>query len=219
MDSNTWALSVIRATRAEPPGRAGSDPDRRATYGAALQQFDELLAAAAVAGHASRPLPLFYALSQAGAPSLPPAARRGRSWRRSTAIGAVSAACRRWYSAYAASGKARALASAQDSLARSSGRRAAGRARSARHACSPLRPVATARFQRDRKTDRSAPRCGPFAVPIPANSREHERTASPEAQRFRGFSPVFACLRGSLTNGRGGFRTCDLSRVKRALSH
>ncbi|HXB66415.1 MAG TPA: hypothetical protein VNV42_16240 [Solirubrobacteraceae bacterium] len=66
MDSRSWGLNVIRATRADPPGRAGLEPERRATYGAALQQFDELLEAAAVAGHASRPLPLFYALSQAG---------------------------------------------------------------------------------------------------------------------------------------------------------
>ena len=66
MDGHSWGLNVIRATRAEPPGRASSEPERRATYGAALQQFDELLSAAAVAGHASRPLPLFYALSQAG---------------------------------------------------------------------------------------------------------------------------------------------------------
>jgi YaaC-like Protein len=35
-------------------------------YSAALTQFDELIAAAAAAGAASRPLPLFYALSQAG---------------------------------------------------------------------------------------------------------------------------------------------------------
>lgn len=66
MNSGTWPISVIRATRAEPPGRASSDNLRRATYGAALQQFDELLTAAAASGHASRPLPLFYALSQAG---------------------------------------------------------------------------------------------------------------------------------------------------------
>jgi hypothetical protein len=39
---------------------------RRAIYGAALQQFEELLTAASVVGPASRPLPLFYALSQAG---------------------------------------------------------------------------------------------------------------------------------------------------------
>jgi hypothetical protein len=41
--------------------------------------------------------------------------------------------------------------------------------------------------------------CGPFAVSRPTNSREHERTQSREAQRFRGCSPVFAGLRGSLS--------------------
>ena len=63
---SSWGLNVIRASRSDPPGRAASDRTRRQTYGAALQQFDELLAAATTAGHASRPLPLFYALSQAG---------------------------------------------------------------------------------------------------------------------------------------------------------
>jgi hypothetical protein len=63
---SSWGLNIIRASRSDPPGRAASDRTRRQTYGAALQQFDELLAAATTAGHASRPLPLFYALSQAG---------------------------------------------------------------------------------------------------------------------------------------------------------
>jgi hypothetical protein len=66
MSRDNWGLNVVRFTRADPPGRAASEPERRAAYGASLQQFDELLGAAAVAGHASRPLPLFYALSQAG---------------------------------------------------------------------------------------------------------------------------------------------------------
>jgi hypothetical protein len=39
---------------------------RRATATAALQQFEELMRAAEVSGPAARPLPLFYALSQAG---------------------------------------------------------------------------------------------------------------------------------------------------------
>ena len=43
-------------------------------------------------------------------------------------------------------------------------------------------------------------RCGLFAVSRPTNSREHERTRSPDVQRFRGYSPVFAAVRGSLTN-------------------
>lgn len=55
----------IRATRASPPGRAG-EPDRHGTYGAALAQFDELMQAAAANSAAARPLPLFYAVSQAG---------------------------------------------------------------------------------------------------------------------------------------------------------
>lgn len=55
----------IRRTRARPPGRAGEE-DRRATYGTALEQFEELLGAASAASPGVRPLPLFYALSQAG---------------------------------------------------------------------------------------------------------------------------------------------------------
>jgi hypothetical protein len=59
-------LRAVRASRADPPGRAAEDPTRRKTYNAALQQFEELLDAARAVGPASRPLPLFYALSQAG---------------------------------------------------------------------------------------------------------------------------------------------------------
>ena len=64
--SPDWVLRELRATRATPPGHACIDADRRAIYDAALQQFEELLAAARAVGPASRPLPLFYALSQAG---------------------------------------------------------------------------------------------------------------------------------------------------------
>ena len=56
----------IRALRAMPPGRAANDQDRRRVFSAALGQFDELLTAAASVGPASRPLPLYYALNQAG---------------------------------------------------------------------------------------------------------------------------------------------------------
>ena len=62
----TDGLYGIRATRASPPGYARDDRARRAVYGSALAQFDELIAAATAVGPASRPLPLFYALSQAG---------------------------------------------------------------------------------------------------------------------------------------------------------
>jgi hypothetical protein len=59
-------LRLIRSSRAEPPQRAASDPKRQAIYGAALEQFEQLLRASEAVGPAARPLPLFYALSQAG---------------------------------------------------------------------------------------------------------------------------------------------------------
>jgi hypothetical protein len=65
MDAAT-SLTHLRWTRSDPPGAAAADEKRRATYCAALQQFEELLGAAQSAGTASKPLPLFYALSQAG---------------------------------------------------------------------------------------------------------------------------------------------------------
>jgi hypothetical protein len=60
----TW--QAIRALRATPTGLATTDPDRRKTFVASLRQAEELADAAAAAGYAARPLPLFYALSQAG---------------------------------------------------------------------------------------------------------------------------------------------------------
>ena len=60
------SLYLIRATRASPPGHASADDHRREVYCAALAQFDELIVSASSVGPASRPLPLFYALSQAG---------------------------------------------------------------------------------------------------------------------------------------------------------
>lgn len=57
--------SRLRSSRAAPPGRAGIDARRR-TYAAAMEQFEELMRAAEQVSAAARPLPLFYALSQAG---------------------------------------------------------------------------------------------------------------------------------------------------------
>ncbi len=57
--------SRLRTTRAAPPGQAGADARRR-TYAAAMEQFEELMRAAEQVGAPARPLPLFYALSQAG---------------------------------------------------------------------------------------------------------------------------------------------------------
>ena len=59
-------LRNIRGTRANPPGIAAEDPERRAIYGAALEQFEQLLNASRGTPPPARPLPLFYALSQAG---------------------------------------------------------------------------------------------------------------------------------------------------------
>jgi hypothetical protein len=56
----------LRALRASPPGLARPKGPRRDVFAAAIGQFDELLTAAQVVGSASAPLPLYYALNQAG---------------------------------------------------------------------------------------------------------------------------------------------------------
>lgn len=56
----------VRSRRADPKGLAQGDPERRRVFGAALQQAEELAAAARAASPASKPITLFYALSQAG---------------------------------------------------------------------------------------------------------------------------------------------------------
>jgi YaaC-like Protein len=58
---------TMRAMRANPPGLAGrANSRRREVFQAGLAQAEELWEAARVTGPASRPLPLFYCLSQAG---------------------------------------------------------------------------------------------------------------------------------------------------------
>lgn len=71
----------IRAMRARPPGRAADESDRRGVFSAALGQFDELLDAAAAVGPASRPLPLYYALNQAGRAIAASRQQPHRPWR------------------------------------------------------------------------------------------------------------------------------------------
>jgi hypothetical protein len=56
----------IQALRAEPPGLAGVNKARRRVFGSALAQLDELLQAAASVGPSVSPIPLYYALTQAG---------------------------------------------------------------------------------------------------------------------------------------------------------
>lgn len=59
------AWQMLRALRHRPPGRAGHG-QRRATFDAALEQSEQLFAAAETVGVQSRPLLVFYGLSQAG---------------------------------------------------------------------------------------------------------------------------------------------------------
>lgn len=58
--------SRLQAMRAAPPTLAAEDKARRRVFGSALAQFDELLTAAASVGPAVSPIPLYYALTQAG---------------------------------------------------------------------------------------------------------------------------------------------------------
>ena len=59
------ALRDLRALRYDPPGYAKQGA-RRTTFQSALEQCEQFLAAARDAGYATRPVQLFYGLSQAG---------------------------------------------------------------------------------------------------------------------------------------------------------
>jgi hypothetical protein len=61
----TDELARVRVLRANPPGRQEMDDGAR-PFGAALEQFEQLLSASHSVGAASAPILLFYALSQAG---------------------------------------------------------------------------------------------------------------------------------------------------------
>lgn len=56
----------LRATRWNPPSGANTTDDRRSTYVFALEQAEQMFRAAATVGPATRPLLVFYGLSQAG---------------------------------------------------------------------------------------------------------------------------------------------------------
>ena len=64
MKSTIWYC--LRMSRWKPPGLASDDQRRADLYRAAMHQFEELMDAAASIGPAGSPLPLFYAVSQAG---------------------------------------------------------------------------------------------------------------------------------------------------------
>jgi YaaC-like Protein len=70
--------TYIRSTRATPPGLAAEDERRRRDYVAALTQFEQMYTAAATVGAASKPILLYYGLSQAGRALL--AARKPGQW-------------------------------------------------------------------------------------------------------------------------------------------
>ncbi|MFJ4696477.1 YaaC family protein [Streptomyces sp. NPDC088766] len=59
------AWERLRASRWNPPGRADTG-SRRKTYAAALEQAEQTFQAAATVGTATRPMQVFYGLSQAG---------------------------------------------------------------------------------------------------------------------------------------------------------
>ncbi|WP_024876840.1 YaaC family protein [Saccharomonospora piscinae] len=56
----------LRATRWNPPAPAATTDERRATYVFALEQAEQMFRAATTVGPATRPLLVFYGLSQAG---------------------------------------------------------------------------------------------------------------------------------------------------------
>lgn len=75
------AWHMLRALRHKPPGYAGSG-DRKATFNAALEQSEQFTRAAAGVGVATRPVLLFYAVSQAGwVISSAARSRNGQDWR------------------------------------------------------------------------------------------------------------------------------------------
>jgi hypothetical protein len=65
-DTTEAAWDTLRATRWDPPGSASRDAERRRTYVFGLEQAQQMFRAAAVVGPATRPLLIFYGLSQAG---------------------------------------------------------------------------------------------------------------------------------------------------------
>jgi hypothetical protein len=57
---------ILRGMRSRLPGAAGLDAQRRRTFQAALEQSEQFLRAAASVGYETKPVQVFYGLSQAG---------------------------------------------------------------------------------------------------------------------------------------------------------
>jgi hypothetical protein len=64
--SFAMAWRHLRSMRAGPPGGAGANPERRDTFNASLEQAQQLFAAGTNADVMTKPLQLYYGLSQAG---------------------------------------------------------------------------------------------------------------------------------------------------------
>ncbi|GAA2752928.1 YaaC family protein [Kitasatospora cinereorecta] len=76
----TWYQ--LRSLRSDPPTAVGGEGLRRATFTSSLEQAEQMFRAAAQVGTATRPLPLFYGLSQAGrAIACAAKAAKGDTWR------------------------------------------------------------------------------------------------------------------------------------------
>lgn len=76
------AWEQLRATRWNPPTPAVATRERRATYVFALEQAEQMFQAAATVGPATRPLQVFYGLSQAGrAVAAASSTSSGDTWR------------------------------------------------------------------------------------------------------------------------------------------
>ncbi|MEW2121213.1 hypothetical protein AB0945_39970 [Streptomyces sp. NPDC005474] len=74
------AWERLRASRSDPLGRADTG-SRRKTYAAALDQAEQTFQAAATVGTATRPMQVFYGLSQAGrAIAAAAVAIKGEDW-------------------------------------------------------------------------------------------------------------------------------------------
>lgn len=75
----------LRSLRSAPPGWAGREDERRAVFLASLEQSEQLLRTADRLGYATRPLNLFYGLSQAGRALMaawsPPSAGIHNGWK------------------------------------------------------------------------------------------------------------------------------------------
>jgi hypothetical protein len=76
----TWYQ--LRSLRSDPPSPVGKEGPRRATFTSSLEQAEQMFRAASQVGTATRALPLFYGLSQAGrAIACAAKAAKGDEWK------------------------------------------------------------------------------------------------------------------------------------------